>query len=213
MYRYFSLIVFIIGKTPFASKCIIFCLFKMTINAIDYGTPRLQTQNPITVTIFVIRNQFSPVFQNLPYQRSMQQTVQSGSSVFQVTATDADTRVCLKRHILHFLFCFCYSSLLMHRMNGRLYLDFLDFLLQTPYNQVTYSIVSQGNNVNLFSIQQDGVIRITNTVTSSSDAQYTVSDSLSLSLSTVRFASIELQKYEYIVFQLPPYLVDSGYGS
>lgn len=49
------------------------------------------------------------------------------------------------------------------------------FLFQSPYNQVTYSIVSQSNNANLFSIQQDGVIRITNTVTSSSDAQYTVS--------------------------------------
>lgn len=65
----------------------------MTVIARDFGTPRLQTQNPITVTIFVIRNQFSPVFQNLPYERNMQQTVAAGTSVFRVTATDADTRV------------------------------------------------------------------------------------------------------------------------
>lgn len=66
---------------------------QMTVIARDFGTPRLQTQNPITVTIFVIRNQFSPVFQNLPYERNMQQTVAAGTSVFRVTATDADTRV------------------------------------------------------------------------------------------------------------------------
>lgn len=71
----------------------------MTITARDFGTPRLQTTNPITVTIFVIRNQFSPVFQSLPYARNMQQTVSAGTSVFQVTATDADTRVGLSFHL------------------------------------------------------------------------------------------------------------------
>jgi hypothetical protein len=73
--------------------------FQMTITARDFGTPRLQTTTPITVTIFVIRNQFSPVFQNLPYARNMQQTVTAGTSVFQVTATDADTRVSLSVYL------------------------------------------------------------------------------------------------------------------
>lgn len=63
----------------------------MTVYARDYGTPRLQSFDFATVTINVIRNNFGPVFQNTPYSRSISQSTASGTSVFRVTATDADT--------------------------------------------------------------------------------------------------------------------------
>jgi len=63
---------------------------QMTVFARDYGTPRLQSQVSASVTINVIRNRNCPVFQNAPYSAGISQNVATGTSVFQVTATDAD---------------------------------------------------------------------------------------------------------------------------
>lgn len=64
--------------------------FQLTVYARDYGTPRLQSFEFATVTITVIRNNNGPVFQNVPYSRTISQSISSGTSVFKVTATDAD---------------------------------------------------------------------------------------------------------------------------
>ncbi|WAQ96421.1 FAT4-like protein [Mya arenaria] len=62
----------------------------MTVYARDYGTPRIQSNDFATVTITVIRNENCPVFQNTPYSTDISQSVATGTSVFSVTATDAD---------------------------------------------------------------------------------------------------------------------------
>ena len=65
--------------------------FQMNVLARDFGTPQLQTVSAAVVTINVVRNDNGPVFQNIPYNRGISQNTVSGTSVFQVTATDADT--------------------------------------------------------------------------------------------------------------------------
>jgi hypothetical protein len=73
-------------------------LFQMTVFARDFGTPQLQSLESATVTINVIRNNFGPVFQNTPYAREISQSIATGTSVFRVNATDADTSVSVYRH-------------------------------------------------------------------------------------------------------------------
>ena len=63
----------------------------MNVLARDFGTPQLQTVSAAVVTINVVRNDNGPVFQNVPYSRGISQNTVSVTSVFQVTATDADT--------------------------------------------------------------------------------------------------------------------------
>jgi hypothetical protein len=57
------------------------------------GGGRTSFQNA-QVTINVRRNLFPPVFQNTPYRIAIPFTVNSGFTVFDVNATDADTVVC-----------------------------------------------------------------------------------------------------------------------
>lgn len=63
------------------------------MQATDQGSSPRSASQPATVTINVIRNQFPPVFVNTPYATSLPFTVAAGSSVYNVNATDADTRV------------------------------------------------------------------------------------------------------------------------
>ena len=77
-------------------------LAQMTVIAKDFGTPKLQTSQALLVDINVIRNNFAPVFANQVVSRSISQNSQQGSSVFNVQATDADTRVSLLMcHVLN----------------------------------------------------------------------------------------------------------------
>ena len=62
----------------------------MNVLARDLGTPQLQSQQAATVTITVLRNNNGPVFQETPYTRGISQNTISGTSVYRVTATDAD---------------------------------------------------------------------------------------------------------------------------
>ncbi|XP_035826841.1 protocadherin Fat 4, partial [Aplysia californica] len=67
--------------------------YQLTVQAVDQGVPAPLIASPSAqVNITVIRNQFSPVFQNTPYQRTVLQGSNVGTSVFQVTATDDDLR-------------------------------------------------------------------------------------------------------------------------
>lgn len=59
----------------------------------DLGTPKLQTNSDVTVTIIVTRNMFAPEFVNLPGSESIVKTTQRFSRVFTVEATDKDTEV------------------------------------------------------------------------------------------------------------------------
>ncbi|KAL5018742.1 hypothetical protein ScPMuIL_004464 [Solemya velum] len=65
--------------------------YTLTAIASDSGEPKLQTAVPVTVTITVTRNQFAPVFVNLPEEMSIVKTTQRFSTVFTVEATDRDT--------------------------------------------------------------------------------------------------------------------------
>ncbi|XP_052799205.1 protocadherin Fat 4-like [Mya arenaria] len=73
------------NKVSFAND-----VYTMTVYARDFGTPQLQSQNFATVTITVIRNENCPVFYRAPYAADISQSLSSGTSVFRVTATDAD---------------------------------------------------------------------------------------------------------------------------
>ena len=57
------------------------------------GAPNPRTSNPVQVTINILRNNNPPVFINEPYSVSLTSAVSVGTSLFTVTATDADTRV------------------------------------------------------------------------------------------------------------------------
>ena len=70
---------------------IVFFFFQLSVSARDQGTPQLTSSQQATVIITVVRNNFAPVFQNTPYSRDISQGTSAGTSVFQVTATDADT--------------------------------------------------------------------------------------------------------------------------
>ena len=60
--------------------------------AIDQGVPPRRA-GPRVVTITTIRNRNSPVFQNEPYTKNINQNAQPGSGVLNIRARDADTRV------------------------------------------------------------------------------------------------------------------------
>ncbi|WAQ95445.1 FAT4-like protein [Mya arenaria] len=107
----------------------------MTVYARDFGTPQLQSQNFATVTITVIRNENCPVFSGAPYAADLSQSLSSGTSVFRVTATDADT---------------------------------------TQFGQVSYAIVGDNEAVNLFNIDQSGIIRTSGTLFGRSESTYTI---------------------------------------
>lgn len=64
--------------------------FQLNVLARDLGTPQLQSTNAATVTITVLRNNNGPIFQQTPYRKDISQNINSGTSVFRVTATDAD---------------------------------------------------------------------------------------------------------------------------
>lgn len=63
--------------------------------ALDNGLPQRNSTNTASIFITVLRNQFAPVFQfTNTYFTSIQESLPGGSSVFTVTATDADSTVC-----------------------------------------------------------------------------------------------------------------------
>lgn len=66
--------------------------FQLNVYAVDEGVPPKQS-GPQVVTIRVIRNKNSPVFQNEPYVRNINQDAQPGTGVLNMRARDADTRV------------------------------------------------------------------------------------------------------------------------
>ena len=56
----------------------------------DNGVPNRSGNNQATVIVNVIRNRFPPVFVNTPYNTNVDYTVSTGTSVYQVEATDQD---------------------------------------------------------------------------------------------------------------------------
>ena len=63
----------------------------MNVVASDLGNPALSGQ--ATLTISVLRNSAAPVFSQLTFSTSIQQTVGIGTSVVLISASDADTQV------------------------------------------------------------------------------------------------------------------------
>lgn len=62
------------------------------------GAGRVAAQSA-TVTINVVRNQNTPFFVNEPYSRLIQENLPTGTSIYQVTARDADATVSLFLHV------------------------------------------------------------------------------------------------------------------
>ena len=67
---------------------IYFKLFQFKIRASDNGTPVRSVER--RVRIQVTRNQYLPVFQNLPYFQTVSENVYNGSAIFTVTVEDRD---------------------------------------------------------------------------------------------------------------------------
>lgn len=63
----------------------------MTVTATDEGLNPLS--NSVTVTVDVDRNANSPVFQNIPTIREIDENQLAGQNFYTVTASDADTVV------------------------------------------------------------------------------------------------------------------------
>ena len=67
----------------------------MTVLATDQGVPNRVSSQQATVRINVLRNLNCPVFSNLPSNISISQSMGVGTRVYNVTAVDQDTDVCI----------------------------------------------------------------------------------------------------------------------
>lgn len=67
-------------------------MVQIPLRAYDLGDPSLSNTTGV-LRVTVVRNQRSPVFQNEPYQRTLNQNSLTGTTVAQVLATDDDTSV------------------------------------------------------------------------------------------------------------------------
>lgn len=65
----------------------------MVITARDLGNPPLSAKNDATVKINVVKNNFKPVFTNLPKTVTLSSTDSVGHVVYNVIANDRDTEV------------------------------------------------------------------------------------------------------------------------
>lgn len=72
----------------------------MSILASDNSNPERFT--PVDALITVIRDQFPPIFIQQPYQTTLNEYSQSGSSVYRVTATDQDLVVIISKTLRQF---------------------------------------------------------------------------------------------------------------
>ena len=60
------------------------------VTIVDNGVPQRSGNTQANVVVNVIRNRFPPIFVNTPYSTSVDYTVNTGTSVYQVEAQDAD---------------------------------------------------------------------------------------------------------------------------
>lgn len=61
----------------------------------DLGIPLPKTGSTARIVVKVTRNLYSPNFLGEPYAKNITETVDVGSSIFQVIAEDKDSRVCI----------------------------------------------------------------------------------------------------------------------
>ena len=64
--------------------------YTVVLTARDDNTYPLPGQNSCTVTVIVSRNNFDPVFINLPYDRTIDRNTATSSIIVSVNATDRD---------------------------------------------------------------------------------------------------------------------------
>ena len=67
----------------------------MTVLATDQGVPNRVSSQQATVRINILRNLNCPVFNNLPTNISISQSTNIGTRIFNVSAVDLDTDVCI----------------------------------------------------------------------------------------------------------------------
>lgn len=65
--------------------------YVVRVNAEDGGSPPRPVIQQALITVNVIRNQFTPYFVQLPYDRSISQSVAQGAPIVQVAARDDDS--------------------------------------------------------------------------------------------------------------------------
>ena len=76
--------------------------YSLSVAVRDLGNPSRPGINSATVAVSVYRNQFPPVFQNSPYQVTITRNVNTDSSIFRFTVSDADTLVSKTNISKHF---------------------------------------------------------------------------------------------------------------
>lgn len=140
----------------------------------------MESQQTASVTITVERNQFPPVFRNLPTTRSLPRTAGFGFSVYTVFANDSDIRVNLlflnHIHVLHNskVYCICIEQITCIS-EGETSFEYMYniycYRFQSPFNVVSYSLVS---GTNQFQIDQT-TGQITLQTNSLTQAEYVVS--------------------------------------
>ncbi|XP_046579033.1 protocadherin Fat 4-like [Haliotis rubra] len=64
--------------------------FIFNVRAFDDGVPPQQSSTLAQVTISIDRNQFGPLFVDVPYEQTIRETIPVGTSVLQVSARDND---------------------------------------------------------------------------------------------------------------------------
>lgn len=76
-------------------------VLQIRISVSDQGQPPRTATNQAVVNITIIRNQQAPIFFNSEYSVTIQETASIGSNVQTVSASDADTSVCILYCILY----------------------------------------------------------------------------------------------------------------
>lgn len=70
-----------------------YIFWQLTLKARDGGSPSLEADQDVPVTVIVTRNLFAPNFVNDPYERVVSPDVTPTDLLFTVSATDADPSV------------------------------------------------------------------------------------------------------------------------
>lgn len=65
----------------------------MTVQATDLGFPAQNSSNTARVTVRIVRNQRTPDFKDIPSNLAIEETVDVGDEIMDLSATDSDPEV------------------------------------------------------------------------------------------------------------------------
>lgn len=149
-------------------------LKQMTVTATDEGLNPLS--NSVTVTVDVDRNANSPVFQNIPTIREIDENQLAGQNFYTVTASDADTVVSQQFYKFSKVVCVNIEQLVFDVFCfGCVINIYQTCTIQSPFKDVTYSLVGDSTAVVYFQVDSsNGGVSLRQSVQADTASTYRV---------------------------------------